>query len=313
MEYLTDVSRISSNIEDVRDRILNELTDKLPEEFTASGYHQFLVKGKMIRTAFLLLLTEMNGVAVEYVYDVAVSLEMFHIASLIHDDIMDRAHTRRSSSTVNFLFGDSSSALIGDMIMTESLKRMIEKGDRRVAEIMIKSGRLMIKGQLLEYRNSYNYELKEKDYLRIIRLKTAELFSTAAQIVALKCNMDSKAASDLKRFMVRTGLIFQIQDDLIDIRSGVSGKERFIDWREGKVTLPYILLRKADRDLNFDRKEVDEATLEKKFREHRIYETVEKHIDSELKFCTDYLDSYVTLESKRDLVRLVKLLSQRDY
>lgn len=194
--------------------------------------------GKKIRAAFFFLLARLNGARDDRLPDLGAAIEMLHLSSLVHDDIVDHSSRRRGRQTPNHHFGDSVSVLWGDFLFITSIRMLTRAGRAEAVSILAETSRRMIEGQVLEYANNFNYRLDARTYTDIIRRKTASLFEGIAALAA----GPAAGVEDFRRFGRDFGMIFQVSDDLLDIFSQRSGKGRFQDLKEGKVTLPYIRL-----------------------------------------------------------------------
>lgn len=199
-------------------------------------------KGKKIRAAFFFLLARLNGARDNGLANMGAAIEMLHLSSLVHDDIVDHSTRRRGEKTPNHHFGDTLSVLWGDFLFITSIRMLTRTGHGDAVDMLAEASRRMIEGQILEYENNFNYRLGTRTYYDIIRKKTASLFSGIADLAAGLPGADARRAPAFRRFGQDFGMIFQISDDLLDLFSERSGKGRFQDLREGKVTLPYILL-----------------------------------------------------------------------
>lgn len=194
--------------------------------------------GKKIRAAFFFLLARLNGVRDDRLPDLGAAIEMLHLSSLVHDDIVDHSSRRRGRQTPNHHFGDSVSVLWGDFLFITSIRMLTRAGWAEAVSVLAETSRRMIEGQVLEYANNFNYRLDARTYTDIIRRKTASLFEG----IAVLASGPGAGVEDFRRFGRDFGMIFQVSDDLLDIFSQRSGKGRFQDLKEGKVTLPYIRL-----------------------------------------------------------------------
>lgn len=199
-------------------------------------------KGKKIRAAFFFLLARLNGARDDGLPNLGAAIEMLHLSSLVHDDIVDHSTRRRGEKTPNHHFGDTLSVLWGDFLFITSIRMLTHEGHRAAVDMLAEASRQMIEGQILEFENNFNYRLGTRTYYDIIRKKTSSLFSGIAALAAGLAGGDTRRVPAFRRFGQDFGMIFQISDDLLDIFSEHSGKGRFQDLKEGKVTLPYILL-----------------------------------------------------------------------
>ncbi len=201
-------------------------------------------KGKKIRAAFFFLLARLNGARDDGLPTLGAAIEMLHLSSLVHDDIVDHSTCRRGEKTPNHHFGDTLSVLWGDFLFINSIRMLTRDGHAaRRCDMLAETSRQMIEGQILEFENNFNYRLRTRGPTTTSSAsKTASLFAGIADLAAGLPGGAARRAADFRRFGQDFGMIFQISDDLLDLFSERSGKGRFQDLKEGKVTLPYILL-----------------------------------------------------------------------
>jgi len=199
-------------------------------------------KGKKIRAAFFFLLAGMNRLQDDALPRLAAAIEMLHLSSLVHDDIVDNSSRRRGEKTPNHHFGNTLSVLWGDYLFINSLHMLTSEWRNPTMDMLLEVSRQMIEGQILEFENTFNYQIRPRTYFAIIRKKTSSMFAGIASLVAQMTDNSIRSAADFYSFGRDFGMIFQISDDLLDIFSDRAGKDRFQDLKEGKVTLPYILL-----------------------------------------------------------------------
>jgi len=199
-------------------------------------------KGKKIRAAFFFLLAGINRLQNDDLPRLAAAIEMLHLSSLVHDDIVDNSSRRRGEKTANHHFGNYLSVLWGDYLFINSLHMLACEWRNTTMNMLLEVSKQMIEGQILEFENVFNYRIQNRTYFAIIRKKTSAMFAGIAGLVAQLSASPFRPASDFYDFGRDFGMIFQISDDLLDIFSDAAGKDRFQDLKEGKVTLPYILL-----------------------------------------------------------------------
>ncbi len=206
-------------------------------------------QGKLIRPGIMLLIASHYGHRGRREIAAASALETIHLASLIHDDIIDGSTLRRGQKTALTIFGLEFSLLLGDFLFLQSINSFLNLTDRKITKKLVESTRLMVEGEIEELANSFNLNLKESQYFRIIEKKTARLFQTGCEIACLLSQAPEKEKKALRKYGLNLGLVFQIVDDLLDLVGNPreTGKPRFSDLKEGRITLPFILaLKKAD-------------------------------------------------------------------
>ena len=197
-------------------------------------------KGKRIRPALTLLASRASGYRGTRAAKAAVAVELIHTATLVHDDLVDRSSRRRGVPTVNARWGDSISVLMGDLLFSKAFELLREKPFQRVSLRLIQAAHQMSHGELRQTERKGSLDIGEKDYLAIIREKTASLFAAAAECGAYFGRSSGEAP--LARFGLQWGTAFQIVDDVFDFvgDSRFLGKPVASDVRDGKITLPLI-------------------------------------------------------------------------
>ncbi|MBN2347004.1 MAG: polyprenyl synthetase family protein [Candidatus Aminicenantes bacterium] len=278
------------------------------------GHRTPIDRGKKIRAAFLFLLARMGDVEDRGLPVLGAAIEMLHLSSLVHDDIIDHSSWRRGRKTANHHFGDYLSVLWGDFLFITSIRMLTREGHAAAVAMLAEISRQMIEGQVLEFENNFNYRIQPRTYFEIIRRKTASLFSGIAALAARLPGGPVSRAGDFRRFGQDFGMIFQISDDLLDIFSPRSGKSRFQDLREGKVTLPYILLLRGGAlplIRAFDRSKP--LALLERCRELGVREQSLAIIDRYHRNCRRFLRSFPPSPYRDALGGLLEFIRCRDY
>ncbi len=200
--------------------------------------------GKRMRPALLLLSARLLGHDSEEEVTYAAVVEFIHTATLIHDDIIDHAALRRGKRTVNQVWGNSMTVLLGDWIYTTSMRMALEHDNLEVIKRLCDATLRMTEGELLTLARLGAPDLGSEEYFSIIERKTARLFAAACSIPALIAPARPEAGVALNRYGLALGTCFQLVDDLLDFtaRESELGKPVLSDLKEGKLTLPLILL-----------------------------------------------------------------------
>jgi octaprenyl-diphosphate synthase len=176
--------------------------------------------------------------------NLAACVEMIHSATLMHDDVIDFGNIRRGKKTLNSIWGNHSSVLVGDYLLSRCFEMMVEDGNLEVLKLLSSTSSKIAQGEVLQLQHKGEIDMLEETYLKIITAKTAELFSAAAKVGAILSNNKIKEKEALEFYGKNLGLTFQIADDTLDYNSDLKifGKKIGKDFFEGKVTLPVILL-----------------------------------------------------------------------
>jgi len=199
-------------------------------------------KGKKIRPILVLLSAELCGGANEKSYRGATLVEILHSATLVHDDVIDEADTRRGLASINAIWKNKIAILMGDYLLARGLLLSLENDDFQFLKITSTSVRRMSEGEIHQIQKSRKLDMDEGTYLNIIGDKTASLLSTCCEIGAASATTDPAKRNSLKEYGENVGLAFQIRDDLLDYvgRKSLTGKPTGLDLNEKKLTLPLI-------------------------------------------------------------------------
>ncbi|MDA9083597.1 polyprenyl synthetase family protein [Candidatus Pelagibacter sp.] len=176
--------------------------------------------------------------------NLAACVEMIHGATLMHDDVIDFGDIRRGKETLNSIWGNHSSVLIGDYLLSRCFEMMVEDGNIEVLKLLSSTSSKIAQGEVLQLQHKGEVDMLEETYLKIITAKTAELFSAATKVGAILSSKETKEKEALEFYGKNLGLTFQIADDTLDYNSDLKffGKKIGKDFLEGKITLPVILL-----------------------------------------------------------------------
>ena len=206
--------------------------------------------GKRVRPALLLLASRLCGYRGERAVTLASTVEFIHTASLLHDDIIDEATTRRGRQSVNSRWGNDITVLFGDFLYTKSMAMALSQDNLRIMRLLSDVTLRLIEGEILEIERNGNLRVTAEDHLDTIRRKTADLFAACTRIGAILGEVGEEPERALASYGLNLGLCFQMVDDLLDFTAEEEtlGKPVAHDLREGKVTLPMIfLLRRAGK------------------------------------------------------------------
>ena len=221
---------------------------------SAIGEHLLFSGGKRIRARLLLLSVKLCGYQGDRHISMASMIEFIHTATLLHDDVIDRAELRRGSNSANSIWGNEASILVGDFLLSKCFSLMVEAGNWRILQVISKATTIMAEGELDELIKTNDLLLNEENYLSIITRKTAVLISAATQIGAILGNVSEEKEAALSEFGMDVGIAFQLIDDNLDYTSKEEefGKKIGIDLQDGKITLPLIFAlnhcNKEERD-----------------------------------------------------------------
>ena len=197
--------------------------------------------GKRMRPMLILLMAKNFGRVSGTTLHAAVGLELLHTASLVHDDVVDESSERRGQASVNALYDNKVSVLVGDFILSTALLYVSKTHSEAIVRRLSELGRTLSDGEILQLTNIQNKEITEEAYYEIIRRKTAALFEACAAIGAESAGACCEDVEAAKQFGQNLGIIFQIRDDIFDYYDSKEiGKPTGNDMLEGKLTLPVI-------------------------------------------------------------------------
>ena len=228
----------------VEEKINSKLTSRVDLVHKMTEYH-LKTGGKRLRALLTLESAKLCG------YNkggrdinLAACVELIHAATLMHDDVIDSSDIRRGKKTLNTIWGNQSSILVGDYLLSRCFEMMVEDGNLEVLKLLSSTSSEIAQGEILQLQHKGEIDILEETYLKIISSKTASLFSAATKVGAILAERDSKYKEALEFYGKNLGLTFQIADDTLDYNSELKifGKKIGNDFFEGKVTLPIILL-----------------------------------------------------------------------
>ena len=197
--------------------------------------------GKMMRPILTLLMAKLFGEINYSALHAALSLELLHTASLVHDDVVDESDKRRGQSSVNAIYNNKVSVLVGDYMLATSLKHSAMTGSIRIVDLVARLGQNLAEGEIIQLTNINASEFSEEVYYDVIRKKTAALFTASAEAGAVAANSSDEMVQNARLFGEMIGIAFQIKDDIFDYySSGEIGKPTGNDMSEGKLTLPAL-------------------------------------------------------------------------
>jgi octaprenyl-diphosphate synthase len=218
--------------------------------------------GKRFRPLLLLAASELCGYRGERRYPLSAMIEFIHNASLLHDDVIDHAETRRGRTSANRVWGNAASVLVGDFLYSKSFRLMTDDGNLAIIKLISTTTNTMSEGEIVQLVKTGDIKITEKEYLSIVEKKTSILISAACAIGGILGNAADAQIEALTRFGMRLGTAFQITDDTLDYvaREEEFGKAIGQDLREGKLTLPLIRTMKkcTPEERAFIRKGIEE-------------------------------------------------------
>jgi len=230
-----------SKVEELIELRLNSKVD-LIKKMTS---HHLKSGGKRLRALLTLGSAKLSGYELgSRDINLAACVELIHSATLLHDDVIDESSLRRGHKTTNLIWGNQSSILVGDYLLSRCFEIMVEDGDLEILKLLSSTSAKISQGEVLQLQHKGEADLLEETYIKIINLKTAALFAAATRTGACLAGSNEKEKDALETYGKNLGLAFQIADDALDYYSKetVFGKEIGKDFFEGKTTLPLIII-----------------------------------------------------------------------
>jgi|TARA_B100000809_G_scaffold44748_1_gene39131 octaprenyl-diphosphate synthase len=322
-------SELKNSVEDklvlVEERIKTQLTSKveLVEEMTA--YH-LNTGGKRLRALLTLGSAKLCG----YLkggrdINLAACIELIHAATLMHDDVIDNGEIRRGKKTLNFVWGNQSSILVGDYLLSRCFEMMVEDGNLEILRLLSSTSAQIAQGEILQLQHKGEIDMLEETYFKIILAKTGKLFAAATKVGAILGNKNNKIKEALEFYGKNLGLTFQIADDSLDYNSELNlfGKKIGNDFYEGKITLPIILLYQKANDAEkikikefFTKKNRDEKNLKvilELIKKYNIISQCYKKAEHFIDLASNSLSIFDNSDEKRILEKLTSFSLERSF
>ena len=280
-------------------------------------------KGKQLRPRLCLLSAGLCGEPNENTYRAAALIEMIHVATLIHDDVVDDANLRRGWPSINRVWKNKLSILVGDFMFSKALTNMIHLKDFDALDILSSTAERLSQGEIQQIEKAIKKNMTEKIYYQMVSDKTASLFSAACKLGVMTVTEDNDKREALAKFGEKFGLVFQIKDDLLDITGNVEGlgKPAGFDLKKNILTLPLIYLfenlpasevKVVKRQLNNHVKKSEIREIRKLIEKHGGIQFAENQIDRLAKEAQDELNIFSDSVYKDSLLAALKFNSHRN-
>ncbi len=280
-------------------------------------------KGKQLRPRLCLLSAGLCGEPTENTYRAAALIEMIHVATLIHDDVVDDANLRRGWPSINRVWKNKLSILVGDFMFSKALTNMIHLKDFDALDILSSTAERLSQGEIQQIEKAIKKNMTEKIYYQMVSDKTASLFSAACKLGVMTVTEDNDKREALAKFGEKFGLVFQIKDDLLDITGNVEGlgKPAGFDLKKNILTLPLIYLfenlpvseaKVVKRQLNNHVKKSEIREIRKLIEKHGGIQFAENQIDRLAKEAQDELNIFSDSIYKDSLLAALKFNSHRN-
>ncbi len=227
--------------------------------------------GKRLRPMLTVSMARMAGYGSDGHLKLAAAVEFMHTATLLHDDVVDESDMRRGKLAARMLWGNEASVLVGDFLLGQAFRMMVEVGSLRALEILSAAAATIAEGEVMQLAAAKNTATTEDEYLAVIRGKTAELFAAACEVGPALAGRPKAEQAACRSFGMNLGIAFQLVDDALDYggKAAKLGKNVGDDFREGKITLPVVLAFRRGSDIErefwrrvLERGEATDADLE---------------------------------------------------
>jgi octaprenyl-diphosphate synthase len=281
--------------------------------------------GKRLRPILLLLSSKLVGEVTDASIRMGAMVEMIHAATLVHDDVIDIAETRRGRPSTNSIWGNHTCVLAGDWLYMQAFQMGVRERNFHILDLLVSLTQMMVEGELLQLERIGKIDVSEADYMELVDRKTASLFSACARFGAVTGGADENTETRLGEFAWNLGIAFQLIDDLLDFtaREKVLGKPTGSDLREGKITLPLIyaleyasgderqLVSHVLKDGNYEG--VPFEKIRCFIERHRGFERVQERAQSFTEKARSIINGFPESAAQRAMAAVTDLVTDRDH
>ena len=323
--YKELLAPIKDKLDAVEEEISRELSRPDVEVISRMTEYLSQTRGKRIRPALFLLCARLLGVKSDRDVALATVIEFLHTATLIHDDIIDAADTRRGKATVNAVWGNELTVLLGDYLYLRSMHIALTARKMELFDVLTEITMKLIEGEMIQLSKRGDIEISEDEYMEIIQRKTAHLFSGCGRIPCILADAPESSARGIGDYCFNLGIAFQLVDDILDFtgQGKVLGKPAASDLSEGTVTLPIIYaLKKADQTETENVRKIANNGGSGEYDRTQALKILEKYgtIDATRKVAEDYaskavksLEAFPSSDTKEILTVLPAFVIKRIY
>ena len=244
--YGASIERLSGLVAADMERVNTTILSRTGSDVTMIpevANHLISSGGKRLRPMLTLAMAKLAGYSGDGHVKFAAAVEFMHTATLLHDDVVDESDMRRGKLAARMLWGNEASVLVGDFLLGQAFKMMVEVGNLHALGILSSAAAVIAEGEVMQLGAAKNTATNEDEYLAVIRAKTAELFAAACEVGPALAARDKAEQAACRSFGMNLGIAFQLVDDALDYggKSAKLGKNVGDDFREGKITLPVVL------------------------------------------------------------------------
>jgi len=311
---------MNNEIKKVEKRIEQAIISKDPT-LEAAAKHLFTSGGKRVRPAFAILSGQFGETESEDVYRVAVALELIHMATLVHDDVIDKSDRRRGRLTISKKWDQSTAILTGNFLLALGLEYISYIEDNRVHKVISHSIVDVCKGELFQFQDQFNSNQTITNYLILINRKTALLIQLSTEVGAIAAGADIKTIHNLKMIGHYIGMSFQIVDDILDFTSTEKqlGKPVGSDLMNGHLTLPVLLEMKVNTEfktqiaaLSPESNKAEFETCINTIRQSNVIQTAQEISDKYLDKALSLIDELENDSAKPLFKKIIKKVGKRN-
>ena len=274
---LATIDRLSELVAGDMDRVNTTILSRTGSQVAMIpeiANHLISSNNKRLRPMLTLAMARLVGYAGTGHVKLAAAVESMHTATLLHDDVVDESEMRRGKLAARMLWGNQASVLVGDFLLGQAFKMMVEVASLKALEILSSAAAVIAEGEVMQLGAAKNTATTEDDYLAVIRAKTAELFAAACEVGPALASRPKDEQSACRSFGMNLGIAFQLVDDALDYggKAAKLGKNTGDDFREGKITLPVVLSyrRGSESERAFWRRTLEEGDATDADLEHAI-------------------------------------------
>ena len=309
----------------VEEKIKSKLTSEVSLVEKMTNYH-IQTGGKRLRALLTLGSAKLCGYSMGgRDINLAACVELIHSATLMHDDVIDEGDIRRGKRTPNSIWGNQSSILVGDYLLSRCFEMMVEDGNLEILKLLSSTSSQIAQGEVLQLQHKGEIDMLEETYLKIISSKTATLFAASTKVGAILSGSENKEKDALEFYGKNLGLTFQIADDTLDYSSELKlfGKKVGKDFFEGKTTLPIILLFQKINNIEkekiesfFNKKERSDSDLTytlNLIKKYNIINECHKKAEHFINLASNSLSIFKNSEEKKVLENLTSFSLVRNF
>ncbi len=271
------IERLVELLAPAMERVNSTILDRTGSDVTMIpevANHLISSGGKRLRPMLTLAMAQLSDYSGDGHIKLAAAVEFMHTATLLHDDVVDQSDMRRGKQAARMLWGNEASVLVGDFLLGQAFKMMVEVGNLTALDILSSAAAVIAEGEVMQLAAAKNTATTEDEYLAVIRAKTAELFAAACEVGPVLAGRDKAEIAACRSYGMNLGIAFQLVDDALDYggKSAKLGKNVGDDFREGKITLPVVLSfrRGSDAERAFWNRTLGEGQVEDGDLDHAV-------------------------------------------